>query len=420
MKLHAPRTTLLIFTAIALALSLNACGRSQPVSGSLTGPQRRGAGSAMVGGIGRAGDTNFAPTTPCPALIAATPDAPVRFIPTSGLVASFRSNRFRIETTGENAGPSLKDMGPCAASDNPSIRFIGGHANVLLHGTDNSVTVAGMPLEFGPLQFPGALLESGIVIAIDAQNDVLEIIWPELAGLGPGDAIVRVQLARWNTLLVSPSQSFDVVWDLTAERDGTQMCFKGHADNLRLDGVAVLQEGANFSPPVCPQTLAGTDAAVVSPFANIVQFRANRLRVELVGDTPNGTIDATGVCATSTPASISYVGGSANMFRAGTQISVTGTSQPVTWGALLPPITLEPGVVLATDATGNLLEIIWPALAGFAPGPPILRVQFARWNSWVRTGQKVDVTARFDAVGPDGVMASYTVAGNDVVVPPLK
>jgi len=421
-KLHAPGSTLRIVATvatIALALGVNACSRTQPMADSLTGPVRHGAGAAMVGGIGRAGDTNFAPTAPCPALVPASIDAPVRFIPTSGLVASFRTSRFRIETIGDNAGPKLKDMGPCVASNTPSISITGGHADVFLHGTNKSITYDGIPLSFGPLLAPIGL-EAGVVLATNARNDVLEIIWPELAGLGPGDPIVRVQMASWNSLLVSPAESYDIVWDMTAERDGTQMCFKGHADNLRTDGVAVAQEGAVSSPPACPETLAGTDAAVVSDFASIVQFRANRLRLEVFGDTPGGTINSTGLCATASAASVTFVGGSANLFRSGTKISVTGTAQPITFGPLQVPMTLEPGVVLNTDAIGNVLEVIWPALAGLPPGPPRLRFELSRWNSWVRTGQVVDVSMRFDAVGPDGVAATYTVDAPGVVVPSLK
>ena len=420
MKFPASKAARLSCAVAALALGLGACARSQHVSDSLTGPVPPGADPILIGGSGRAGDIDFAPTVPCPALVPATIDAPVKFVPTSGIVASFRSNRFRIETIGENAGPSLKDMGPCAASDAPSVRFIGGHADVLVHGTDKSVTFGSGPLTFGPLVSPGVLLERGVVFATTATNDVLEIIWPELAGLPPGDPIVRVQLGSWNTLLVSPAQAYDVVWDLTAERDGTQMCMKGHADNLRLDGIAVLQEGANFSPPACPETLAGTSDAIVPTSALIVQFRANRLRLDLSGDTPAGTVHASGLCATATPAPIQFVGGTANLFRAGTNISVTSTAQPLVFGALQVPQTLEPGVVLATDAAGDVLEIVWPALAGLPPGPPVLRLQLARWNSWVLTGRQVDVSMKFDAIGPDGVAASYTVAADSIVVPSLR
>ena len=419
MKLHIRLAAPLLLTAVALALGLSACSRSQHVSDSLTGPGRAGAGGSMIGGSGRAGDGDFAPTAPCPALIPGTPDAPVKFISSTSLVASFRFNRLRIDTSGEIAGPSLADMGPCATGDTPSIRFIAGHADVVLHGTSKSITFGGQPLEFGPLLAQNRLIAPGVVVATDARNDLLEIIWPVLAGTGAGGAIVRVQLANWNPLLVSSAQSYDVVFDFTVERDGGQMFVKGHADNLRLDGVAVLQEGA-ASPPVCPTSLAGTDGAVLPVFATVAQFRANRLRLEVTGDTPAGIINATGACAAATPAGITFVGGSANLFRAGTKISVTSTNQPITFGPLTVPPTGEAGVVLNIDAAGNMLEIIWPTMAGRPPGPPILRFQLASYNSWVRTGRVVDVTMRLDAVGPDGTVATYALEAPGILVPGLK
>ena len=419
MKLHARFAVPLLLSAVALALGLSACSRSQHVSDSLTGPAGGGAGGSMIGASGRAGDGNFAPAAPCPALLPGTPDAPAKFISSSALVASFRANRLRIDTSGEVAGNLLSDMGPCATDDNPSIRFISGHADVVLHGTNKSITVDGQPLEFGPLLSQNRLIAPGVVFATDARNDLLEIIWPALAGTGAGGAIVRVQLSSWNPLLVSSGESYDVVFDFTAERDGGQMFIKGHADNLRLDGVAVPQEGA-ASPPACPPSLAGTDGAVLPVFATVAQFRANRLRLEVAGDVQSGIIHATGACATASPAAISYLGGTGNVFRAGTHISVTSTSQPIVFGPLAVPLTLEAGVVLNIDASGNVLEIIWPGLAGLPPGPPIFRFQLASWNSWVRTGQQVDVSMRFDALGPDGTVATYTVDANNILVPGLK
>ena len=403
---------------LALALGLNACSRAPHVSESLTGPVGVGATEALASGIQHTGSGEYAPSMPCPGLIGSTPDAPVKYVPSSGLVASFRSNRFRIETMGEMAGPSLEDMGPCAATADPTIRFIGGHANVFLHGTQQSITFNAQPITFGQLQFPVGL-EEGIVLTTDAQNNVMEIIWPTLAGVGAGGSIVRVQLARWNPLLVSNAMTYDIVWDMTAEENGIQMFFTGHADNLGLDGLAVQQEGAN-DPPVCPQTLAGTDDAVTPLFASIVQFRANRLRLELSGDTPLGIIGASGPCAAAAPAGINYVGATANLFRAGTLTSVTATGQPVTFGQLAFPLALEPGVVLITDASNNLFEIIWPSLAGLPPGPPIIRLQLSAWNSWVRTGQKVDVAMRITGMTSDGIPATYTADATNIAVPFIK
>lgn len=403
MKLSNPKalTSLRAALAIVAVMGLGACSRSQHVTDSVAGPGRSGAGTQVVAG--------------CPTLVANTLNAADAFTVETGMVASFTSRRLRIETVGDIAVPTIQSMGACAAADIPSINFVGGHANVLLSGTTTSVTTTGSGLSFGALLFPGAALEPGVVVANDAQGNVLEIIWPELAGTGVGSPIVRVQLAAWNTALVTPASLLDVTWDLVAEQDGVQQFIKGHCEAIPMDGTAVIPGGAAITP--CPTTLGG-NAAVTNVLAGIVQFRAKRIRFEIQGDTPTGVIGASGSCAAADVPTINYVGGSANMFQAGTSTSVTGTGAALSFGALLfPGALLEPGVVVAQDANKNVLEIVWPGLAGLAPGPPILRLQLAKWNSWVRTGRSVDVRMRFDAIGPDGLPASFSAAANNVLVP---
>jgi hypothetical protein len=67
-----------------------------------------------------------------------------------------------------------------------------------------------------------------------------------------------------------------------------------------------------------------------------------------------------------------------------------------------------------------VLEIIWPALSGLGAGPPILRLQVSHWSPWIQQGRKIDVMMRFDAVGPDGIMATYTARGRKIDVPAMK
>jgi hypothetical protein len=254
------------------------------------------------------------------------------------------------------------------------------------------------------------------VVGNDAQGNVLEWVWPQLAGTGVGPPIMRVQLAAWNTALVNPATLLDVTWDVTAEQDGIQTTFKGHCEGMSMDGTPVLPGGSSIPP--CPATLAGTSGPVTNVLAGIVQFRSRRIRFEAVGDVASSAIGNSGACATTEAASINFTGGSANVFQAGTNLSVTGTGAQLSFGALLfPGILLEPGVVVAADANKNVLEIVWPGLAGLAPGPPILRLQLAKWNSWIRTGRSIDVAMRFNATAADGSTASYDVRANNVLLP---
>src|SRR5262249_23609676 len=149
--------------------------------------------------------------------------------------------------------------------------------------------------------------------------------------------------------------------------------------------------------------------AVVNPAGVVKQFRSKRLRLELTGDVASGLLQASGPCAASDAATIQFTGGSGNLTRAGTNNSVTATGHALSFGPLASPgLLVEPGVLIASDNDRNVLEIIWPALAGLPPGPPVLRFQLAKWNSWIQTGRAVDVSLRFDAIGPDGQPATFT------------
>ncbi|MEQ1831789.1 MAG: hypothetical protein ABL977_01955 [Candidatus Eisenbacteria bacterium] len=393
--------------AILLALGLGACSRTQNVTSPSSSTVKAFPGTRDV-------------PVSCPSMIPNTLETAVEFQAVSGMCASFTPRRVRFEITGDLPSPSIENMGPCVAVDAPSIRFMGGHANVFIHGTTTSITETGQQLTFGELLFPGRLVEPGVVVASDAGGNVLEVIWPSIAGVGVGQPIIRVQLSRWNTALLSSAQTYDIVWDMVAVRDSVPMYFKGSAERINLSGSATPQAFAG-APPACPQTLMGTSDSVVVQMAAIVQYRLGRLRLEALGDVPSGTLHAAGLCVASEAPTIQFLGGSANMWRSGTALSVTETGQDLLFGPLVfPGVFLEPGVVVASDAGRNVLEIIWPGLAGLGEGPPILRLQLERWNSWVTTGREVDARMTFTAVGPDGITGTYTANIRKVMVPAQK
>ena len=386
------------------ALGLGACSRSQHITDDIAGPGRHGAGTQVVAG--------------CPTLTANTLNTADVFNTESGLVSKFKLGRLRIESIGDIAVPSILSMGACAAADIPTISVIGGHANVFLSGTTNSITTSGNRLTFGSLLFAGTNVEPGTVFASDAEGNVLQIIWPQLAGLGTGSPIVRVQLARWNAAVVDANTALDVTFDLTFQQDGTQQTIKGSVQGVSTNGTPVVSGGGAIAP--CPATL-GAGGAVVALSSGIKQFRSNRLRFEIIGDVANGAMGAAGACAAADAPTIHFTGGSANMTRAGTNTSVTSTGSALTFGSLLfPGALLEPGVVIAAGANGSVLQIIWPALAGLPPGPPVLRFQQAKWNAWILAGRSVDVSLRFDGTGPDGKPAVFTATANNIVIPQMR
>jgi len=178
--------------------------------------------------------------------------------------------------------------------------------------------------------------------------------------------------------------------------------------------------GHKRPPPVgspC-ESLAGLGGTVVNATASIPQFRAGRLRIDVTGDVAAGTIGTTGSCAATANPAVGYISGTGSLVLAGSNTSVTATGGALTFGPLLfPGLALEPGVVIATDTSGNVLEIIWPALAGLPVGPPVLRFQLARWSPAVQTGVALDATMQYNAMAPDGSTAAFNVVATGLVVP---
>lgn len=409
MSLSTRRTARLsgAVATLAVALILGACSRSSTITSPLSNGGKPGV------------DTRDVPII-CPTMVPNTPETAIEFIPVSAMCASFTTRRVRFEMTGDLPSPTLEHMAPCAVVENPEIRFVSGHANVLISGTRTSVTENGQPMTFGELLFPGVLFEPGIVVASDAVGNVLEIIWPIEAGLGVGQPIVRVQMSRWNLNLVTTANWYDIEWDMVVERDSVQMHIKGRAEHVNLSGAATPQIGAGALSP-CPTTLEGTADTVITQFGSVVQFRMNRMRIELLGDVATGVINQTGACAASEAPAFQYTGGAADIYRPGTTQSMTFFGRELSFGPLVfPGVLLEPGVVVASDAERNVLEIVWPQLAGFGPGPPILRLQLEHWNPILTTGDKIDVMMRFDALGPDGIAASYTARARNIEIPFMK
>src|SRR5262249_34379954 len=120
-----------------------------------------------------------------------------------------------------------------------------------------------------------------------------------------------------------------------------------------------------------------------------------------------------------TPALDSFLSGIGDVRLSGSGQHVTATGGALSFGALLP-VPGEDGIVLASDAAGNVLEVIWPALAGDPPGPPILRLERAAVSPSVGAGARIDADVPLGARAPDGTTATFTAHGADMVVPPLK
>jgi hypothetical protein len=148
-------------------------------------------------------------------------------------------------------------------------------------------------------------------------------------------------------------------------------------------------------------------AAVVT--GSVPQFRTGRVRIELVGDVAAGTINKLSKCALGSAPGAAFISGTGSTSRTGT----------FTFGTLLAPVPAEAGVLLATDAAGNVLEVIWPAIANGVAGAPIIRLQLVD-NTRFSAGSTISASVSLVARAPNGTTATITASASNMVVPPLK
>jgi hypothetical protein len=156
--------------------------------------------------------------------------------------------------------------------------------------------------------------------------------------------------------------------------------------------------------------LTGFGGAITVVAASVPQNRAARLRIEMEGDVAAGTLLKLGSCSSLAAPTVTFPSGRATVSGAGVSVSET-------FGAIAQ-VPGEPGVLVATNANGDILEIIWPTLAvPPVAGPPIIRVQLARSG---QAGSTLSVSAAVTARTANGVTATFTAAASNLLVPALK
>lgn len=427
-SLHTRLHALAAMTGLLASLTLGSCGRTN----DLTAPRsqtREESGAFAAGGVKGKPKAPAAPTLSAPVNGASN----VATSPTLvwNVSAGASSYQVQVSTSASFATTLINSAGLTATS-----LAVSGLANSTTYfwrvnarsagGTSAfsnafSFTTAAAPVG----NAPGVpVLSSPINGAIDAAID-LSLAWLPSAGA----TSYRLQLATDNTFaapvsdlsgILATSQSF------TGLLNSTTYFWRVSATNA--NGSSVFSAPFSFTtaaaapPPPPPgggpcSSLVGQGGLVANQTAEVVQFRpGNRLRIEIAGDVAAGIIDALGACSTTDPVSVIWPSGSASATFAGTSTSITGGS--LTFGQLLfPGALLEPGVVVTNDAAGNVLEIIWPEIAGLGVGAPILRLQLAQWDPAVASGTALDVNMTFVARAADGSSAVFSVQGRNLIVP---
>jgi len=201
---------------------------------------------------------------------------------------------------------------------------------------------------------------------------------------------------------------------------GLGACSRSATDSLTgpatHGGAVAFDKGHGKNPPPVPPpaanpctSIGGLGGAIVVTAASVPQNRATRLRIEVTGDVAAGTLNKIATCSTSAAPTVSFISGTASVSG--------GASASFSVGALTVP-PAETGVLLATDAAGNTLEIIFPALVvGGVPGPPIVRVQLTHGAP---SGSTVSVKASLVARTANGQTATFTASASNLVVPALQ
>jgi len=196
-------------------------------------------------------------------------------------------------------------------------------------------------------------------------------------------------------------------------------CSRSNVDSLAGPGREIAHDrraGIELPPPVLVAPTATPCASLtglggsVAGTSNVVQFRATRLRIETVGDVTGGTLQAMSSCALGTVPSITIVSGKGTISKGGFNLA---------FGAMTPAVG-EAGALLATDAAGNVLELIWPTIATpTKPGPPIVRLQVVNTSAF-STGDVIRATMQLTARAANGATATFNVSTTGMVVPAIK
>jgi hypothetical protein len=416
---HALLATLAVLSAIGLA----ACSRNQSAMEALTGPSRNGSGSfqggaaqvasisvtpsTVAGGGTSAGRVTLDRTSATPSVVALTSNNAAAAVPASVTVAAgATSATFTATTTVVTANRAVTLTASFAGTSRSvtlTVTAAGGvvpppppppAAAALSTLTLTPTTVDAGTSSTGRVTLTAAAPVGGSIVSLSSNNAAASVPASVTVAAGATSATF--------TATTNPAITVSALATVTATL-GT-----------------VSRTASLTVNPVSPcVSLAGKSSTVVATTAAVVQFRATRLRVEITGDVPAGYINTLGGCVPVAAPTVNFTSGTGSLTRGGA--AVTATHATLAFGPLLfPGLALEPGVVIATDAVGNVLEIVWPGLAGLAPGAPILRLQLAARDASIRAGDVLATTMTFTATAANGTTATFTANGANMVVPPLR
>jgi len=404
------RIVVCLFLVLAVA-ALGACSRDPHVTSSLTGPGQPAEPFRAVKPPPTVGFKSFSIT------------------PTSVAGGASAAGSLRLSSTAPTGGTVVTLASSDAAAQVPaSITIPAGQAT----GSFTVTTVAVATNHTATITATAGTSTASVTMTVNAPTITSVALAPAsiTAGAGSTGTVTLSAAAAAGGAVIALSSSLpasaSVPATVTVPAGASTATFAVSTVPAVSASSAIITGSLNGLSRTATLAIAASDpcvsvnklgGAVVIATQDVKQFRTGRLRVDLTGDVPLAWINAMGTCATSAAPPVAFVSGTGNMTLAGTATSVTGTGAPLAFGPLAVPIPAEAGTVLATDAAGNTLQIIWPALAGLPAGPPVLRLQLTSWNPAVISGTSLDCDLTFTARTADGATATFTAHGAGMPVP---
>jgi len=148
----------------------------------------------------------------------------------------------------------------------------------------------------------------------------------------------------------------------------------------------------------CP-TLVANDAATAFTIGlesgMVAQYRpaVNRMRIQFQGDLAEWSLASAGACIAADIPSIKVKRARASLFLSGTTQSITTHGSHLDFDEMIFPGLDHTGIVEASDAEGNVMLLMWPALAGEGVGAPVIGLEMGDWNhALVGPDTKIDVS----------------------------
>src|ERR1051325_7942625 len=282
-----------------------------------------------------------------------------------GFIMSVATRKSSIVLLAALAVAAMLGLGACSRSNSVSDSLMGpsrGGAGSFQNGLPNAALSS---VSLAPASVTGGASSAGTVTLTSAapSGGLVVKLASNRAGVSvPGQITVAAGATSGGFTVTTSTVTATTSASISANLGG-----------VTVSATLTITAGGVAPPPppvaVNPCTsLTGLSATVVNATASVPQFRATRLRVEISGDTPTGTINTLGGCAPVAAPAVSFISGTGSLTRGGA--SVTAPGAPPRWGARSAPGRAPgPGVGPRPGGRGHRARDRLPGPLGSGPWP---------------------------------------------------